>query len=92
MEYLYRVHAIERMFQRDIFETEVEDVINDGEIIERYLDDKPYPSFLSLGYIDNVAIHVVYAKDEENNVIIITVYKPSVEKWKDDYKTRRKMQ
>ena len=89
MNFIYRVHAIERMFQRDIEEVDAENVLNDGEIIEKYIDDKPYPSYLSLGYIDGVPLHVVYAEDEEHNYIIITVYRPSLEKWEDDFKTRR---
>ena len=89
MEYIYRLHAIERMFQRDISEKQVEEVIENGEIIESYIDDKPYPSFLTLGYVDDMALHVVYAKDEENNVIVITAYKPNLTKWQEDLKTRK---
>jgi hypothetical protein len=77
------------MFQRDIYETEVENVIINGEIIESYPTDKPYPSFLALGYFDGLALHVVYAKDEDSNVIIITAYRPSLEKWQNDLKTRK---
>jgi len=50
--YIYRVHAIERMFQRDIYEHQVESVIENGKIIESYEDDKPYPSFLVLGWVE----------------------------------------
>ena len=89
MNYIYRVHAIERMFQRDIDEHQVEEVVQKGEIIESYEDDKPYPSFLVFGYADGIALHVVYAKDEDDNVIIITVYKPNRTKWQDDLKTRK---
>lgn len=89
MEYIYRVHAIERMFQRDIYEHQVEEVVERGEIIESYVDDKPYPSFLVLGYCDGLALHVVYAKDEEGNVIVITAYNPSLSKWQSDLKTRK---
>ena len=89
MEYIYRVHAIERMFQRDITEKHVEEVIENGEIIESYIEDKPYPSFLTLGYVDGIELHVVYAKDEEDNVIVITAYKPSLTKWQKDLKTRK---
>ncbi len=89
MEYIYRLHAIERMFQRDISERQVEEVIENGEIIESYIDDKPYPSFLTLGYVDDIALHVVYAKDEEDNIIVITAYKPNLTKWQEDLKTRK---
>jgi len=89
VSFIYRVHAVERMFQRDIDEVSVEHVIINGEIIERYTDDKPYASYLSLGFVDEVPLHVVYAKDEEGNFIIITVYVPSREKWENDMRTRR---
>ena len=89
MEYIYRLHAIERMFQRDISEKQVEEIIENGEIIESYIDDTPYPSFLTLGYADGIALHVVYAKDTEDNVIVITAYKPNLTKWQEDLKTRK---
>lgn len=89
MSFIYRVHAVERMFQRDIEEVNVEHVVNNGEIIERYADDKPYTSYLSLGFVNDVPLHVVYAKDEEENFIVITVYVPSLEKWENDMRTRR---
>jgi len=90
MVLIYRVHAIERMFQRDVNEEDVEHVVNFGEIIENYPDDHPYPSFLVLGFVEKRALHVVYAKDEKNSIIVITVYEPRLEKWLDDLKTRRK--
>jgi len=89
VQFIYRVHAVERMFQRDIEDVDVEYVIKNGNIIESYDDDKPYPSFLSLGFLDGVSLHVVYAKDENDNCIVITVYRPSLEKWENDFKTRR---
>ena len=89
MEYIYRLHAIERMFQRDISELHVESVINNGIIIESYIEDKPYPSYLALGYINENALHIVYAKDENDNIIIITAYYPSPEKWENNFKTRK---
>ena len=88
MTFVYREHAIQRMFERDIFEMDVEDTIKNGEIIEEYLDDKPYPSFLVLG-LQNKPLHVVFAKnDDANEIIIITAYHPDKEKWSEDYKQR----
>lgn len=89
MRFIYRTHAIERMFQRDVNEADVEYVVKNGEIIENYPDDYPYPSCLLLGYFNNRALHVVYATDEADNAIVITVYEPSTEKWMEDLKTRR---
>jgi len=51
-------------------------------------DDKPYPSFLVFSS-NSRPLHVVFAKnDEENEIIIITAYYPDKAKWSDDYKTR----
>ena len=90
MNIIYRVHAIERMFQRDISEIIVEHTIKNGKIIEEYLDDKPYPSFLVLDFEDgdpDKPIHVVFAKNE-NQIIIITAYRPEKSKWTNNYQMR----
>ena len=88
MTFVYREHAIQRMFERDIFEIDVENTVKNGEIIEEYIDDKPYPSFLVLG-LKGKPLHVVFAKNHgENEIIIITAYYPDKEKWSDDYKRR----
>ncbi len=90
MTFIYREHAIQRMFERDILEESVEDTIQNGEIIETYLDDKPYPSFLALKLYDK-PLHVVFAKNEEQNeIIVITAYYPDSDKWSDNYTKRIK--
>lgn len=89
MDFIYRIHAIERMFERDIAELEVENIVNNGEIIQSYPNDKPYPSFLSLGYSGQRPLHVVYAVDEKENAIIITVYEPELDKWQAGFKMRK---
>ena len=88
MTFVYREHAIQRMFERDIFEVDVENTVKNGKIIEEYLDDKPYPSYLALEF-NKKPLHVVFAKNyEDNEIIIITAYYPDKDKWSDDYKIR----
>lgn len=88
MTFIYRGHAIQRMFERDIFEIDIENTVKNGEIIEEYLDDKPYPSYLAL-WFNKKPLHVVFAKNyEDNEIIIITAYYPDKDKWSDDYKKR----
>ena len=41
-------HALQRMYERSIFEEDVESVIIHGEIIKEYPNDTPYPSYLVL--------------------------------------------
>jgi len=61
-----------------------------GEIIEDYPDDKPYPSCLIYGEtIGKDPIHTVWAYNKENEwAVLITVYRPDPRRW-IDWRTRR---
>lgn len=60
------------------------------EIIEEYLEDKYLPSYLVYVEYRGQIVHIQIATDLENdNVTIVTVYKPSPDKWEKDFKTRR---
>ena len=74
-----------------IFEHEVYEAICNGEVIEEYSEDKPYPSVLIYGKTAaHRPLHIVCAYDEtEKLTIVITVYHPNPELW-IDYKRRRK--
>lgn len=83
-------HSLERMFERGISRAFVKHALLMGEQIEDYPDDKPYPSALFLGYIDNKPLHVVAAYDSINEqCFIITAYEPDLEHFESDFKTRR---
>ena len=87
---VFRVHAIQRMYQRSISEPEVRHVITTGEIVEDYPDDTPYPSRLVPGWHGQRPLHVVVADnadDKEN--IVITVYEPDLTEWESDFKRRK---
>jgi len=87
---IFRTHAVQRMFQRNINESDVRNILMRGETIEHYDDDKPYPSRLILGWIYERPIHVVAADNEPDNEIIVeTVYEPDKEKWSVDFKRRK---
>ena len=76
------MHALKAMTKRNILVDEVLEVANVGEIIAKYLEDKPYPSYLMLHYINRRPIHIVVAKDNETgNCIIITCYEPEPTLW-----------
>ena len=88
---IYRMHAIQRMFEREITENDVNTVIMDGKIIQDYPDDKPYPSKLVLGFVKNRPLHIVYADNfEQNEQIVITVYEPEKDKWDEKFERRIK--
>ena len=83
-------HCLNRLQQRDILVPDVKLAISNGEIIEYYYDDYPYPSCLILGYgSDNKSIHIVCGVSK-NILHMITAYRPNVDKWEEDMKTRRK--
>jgi Domain of unknown function (DUF4258) len=78
------------MFERGISETDVNRVLVDGEIIQTYPDDTPYPSRLMLGWSGQRPIHVVAADvDDEGATVIVTVYEPDLKVWDADFKRRR---
>jgi hypothetical protein len=86
----FRIHAIKRMFRRSITNDEVRDVLENGEVIEDYPTDTPYPSQLILGRSGGRLIHIVAAynaKDDE--AIIITAYEPDPNQWDSEFKRRK---
>lgn len=61
------------------------------EIIEEYPEDKYLPSYLIRAKYKEEIIHIQIAADiETNNIRIITTYKPTMDKWESDFKTRRR--
>ncbi len=86
---VFRVHAIERMFQRRITVQDVRQVLAHGETIEEYPADFPYPSRLMLGWIGQRPIHVVAAGSESaGETIVITLYEPDPARWDADFRRR----
>ena len=84
-------HAFERMMEREISREIIKKVLLSGEIIEDYPDDKPYPSALFLGWLKEEPFHVIAAIDSLNDCcFVITAYRPDLEHFESDYKTRRK--
>lgn len=82
-------HARQRMLDWDVSVTTVRRVVENGEVIEEYPDDEPYPSRLILGWDERRPLHVVAAdRTEIAETIIITVYEPSREQWENDFRTR----
>lgn len=84
-------HVIVRLFQRNISQEYVENAILNGEIIEEYEIDYPYPSCLVYGInLKNEILHVVCGLNEIE-LWIITAYYPDNIKWENDLKTRKEI-
>ncbi|MFH5834387.1 DUF4258 domain-containing protein [Halalkalibaculum sp. DA384] len=66
-------HALERMMERGIFRDDVKKVLTEGELIEKYPDDQPFPSGLFLGFpgADNQPLHVVATFDSKTSGVTL---------------------
>jgi len=86
----WRNHALERMMERGIARQQVKQVLEHGEEITSYQDDQPFPSVLLDGRQGDDVLHVVVAFDEsETYCYVITAYKPDLDHFESDLKTRR---
>ena len=70
-------HAAEQMKIRGIKIPDIYSAFDNGEIIEDYPSDYPYPSCLILYDPGNTPLH-------------ITAYHPDPMKWEPDFRTRRR--
>jgi len=87
---LFRVHAVQRMFERNISAKRVFQALQSGEIIEDYSSEMPEPSHLTLGFQGKHPFHVVTSENPQTNEItVITVYIPDPDKWNKDFRSRR---
>lgn len=84
-------HVIVRLLQRNITQSDIEIAIKNGEIIEEYENDYPYPSCLVYGInLNNEVLHVVCGLSEIE-LWIITAYYPDNTEWENDLKTRKEI-
>jgi hypothetical protein len=87
---IFRVHAVQRMFERHISAKKVRAALETGETIEDYSAEMPEPSRLILGFQGKRPFHMVTSENQDTNeTTIITVYLPDSNKWNKDYKSRR---
>ncbi len=87
----WSLHSLEVMFERGITRKAVKYVMINGEIIEDYPHEKPFPSVLMFGFWEKRPLHVVLAFDEKNEkAFVITAYEPDKVHFESNYKTRRK--
>ncbi|MGZ9222171.1 MAG: DUF4258 domain-containing protein, partial [Anaerolineales bacterium] len=82
---IFRVHALQRMFERGVSYDKVKQILEVGETVEDYSSEMPEPSRLILGFQGRRPFHVVTSENPETNEItIITVYIPDPNRWNKD--------
>jgi hypothetical protein len=86
---IFRVHALQRMFERHISIDSIKKILITGETIEDYSAEMPEPGRLILGYKGKRPIHIVVSADLiGSEQTIITAYIPGPNKWKHGYRER----
>ena len=87
---IFRVHAVQRMFERNVTVKKVREALETGDVIEDYSSEMPEPSRLLLGFQGKRPFHVVTSENPAaNELTVITVYLPDPNKWKKDFRSRR---
>jgi hypothetical protein len=84
-------HADEEAENDQLTFDEIYFSVLNGEVIEDYPDDKPYPSCLIYGQnFSGDPIHSVWAFNEQTQwAVLITVYRPDPTRW-INWRKRRK--
>jgi hypothetical protein len=83
-------HVTMRMKERFIPRSMILGAIDSYEIIEEYPDDRYMPSYLIRAENEDQVFHTHIEVDRENdNVRIITAYRPTLDKWEEGFRKRR---
>ena len=88
--YEISLHADDERITDTLTVSQLEFALSDCKIIERYPDDPRGESCLALGFTpEGTPVHIVCGKNPAGHLILITVYIPTMPKWRDPY-TRNK--
>lgn len=86
---LWTYHVNMRLRGRGISRKAITQAVGEYEIIESYPDDKYLPSYLVYAKRDDEVFHILFALDVENqNVRVVTAYRPDPRFWSEDLKRR----
>lgn len=87
---IWTYHVNLRLEQRSVPREAILESVNSYEIIEEYPQDKYFPSCLVYAEFKKESVHIQFAIDQNNkNVRIVTIYRPTLDKWEKDFKTRK---
>jgi hypothetical protein len=79
-----------RLAGRYISRDEVLAAVETYSIVEAYPDDKYLPSYLLLARPAGDPFHALFAADVEgDNIRVVTAYRPNLDEWEADLRTRR---
>jgi len=78
------LHADDERLQDGLTITELEEALASAEVLEDYPDDPRGPSCLGLGFASGQPLHIVCGLTRQGTLILITVYRPLMPKWRDE--------
>ena len=83
-------HALTRLVERNISQSEIMEAGSKAIIIEDYPDDKYSPSCLLLGFTGKKRpLHIQVSQQLTESVKVITLYQPDENEWIDFSKRRQ---
>ena len=90
--YEYSLHAVDQSILRHIACKEILEMVENGQIIEDYPEDKFGPSCLIYGKTNlERPLHIQCSYPTRPKIKIIIVYEPDPEEWIDFRKRRKKL-
>jgi len=82
-------HVAKRLLQRGVSAVDVVATLLNGEIIEDYPEDYPFPSCLILGKTSKSKVLHIVCSIGDDKLWIITAYEPSLMEWDAEFKVRK---
>ena len=88
--YEISLHADDERIADSLTIAQIEFALSNCNIIEQYPEDPRGASCLAVGFTkEGMPIHAVCGKNSAGHLIIITIYIPTMPKWKDPYTRNR---
>jgi hypothetical protein len=88
--YEISIHADDERLADHLTMAQVEQVLLHCQMLEDYQDDPRGESCLVLGFTpEGIPTHIVCGRNRAGHLLLITVYLPTMPKWKDPYTRNR---
>ena len=88
--YEISLHADGERIADELTVSQLEFILSQCKIIEQYPDDPRGESCLTAGFTpEGTPVHIVCGKNPSEHLILVTVYIPTMPKWRDPYTRNR---
>ena len=79
----------EKLRLRRIKAVDIEEAVKSGNIIEDYPNDPRGASCLILGQVGTRPLHILFARLDAEEILVVTAYEPDPKEWDEDWQTRK---